>query len=110
MIQMANEITANPAELRKYAEEIGKCHTTYRNNLYSSKSQVDSLKGVWTGSAADTFGASFQQLLDKCNEGLETLGRMVNALYESADSYERSEKAIQSEASKMPKLPNNTMR
>ena len=107
---MANEITANPAELRKYADEIGKCHTTYRTNLQSSKSQVDSLKGVWTGSAATQFNASFQQLLDKCSLGLETLGRMVNALYESADAYERNEKAVQNEASKMPKLPNNTMR
>ena len=107
---MANEITANPAELRKYAEEIGKCHTVYRNNLHTSKSQVDSLKGVWTGAAADAFNVNFQRLLDKCSEGLHTLGRMENALYESADAYERNEKAIQSEASKMPKLPNNTMR
>ena len=107
---MANEITANPAELRKYADEIGKCHTTYRNNLYGAKSHVDSLKGVWTGDAADTFNASFQRLLDKCGEGLETLGRMVNALYESADAYERNEKAVQSETSKLPKLPGNTMR
>ena len=105
-----NEIVVNPAELRKNADEVGKCHTVYRTNLYNSKSQVDSLKGVWTGAAADTFNASFQQLLNKCNEGLETLGRMVNALYESADAYERNEKAIQNEASKMQKLPENKMR
>jgi WXG100 family type VII secretion target len=107
---MANEITVSPAELRKYAEEIGKCHSNYRNNLASSKSQIDSLKGVWTGDAAAAFNASFAQLLAKCDEGMDTLGRMVHALYESADSYERSEKAVQSEASKLPKLPNNTMR
>jgi WXG100 family type VII secretion target len=105
-----NEIVVNPAELRKYADDIGKCHTTYRTSLYSSKGQVDSLKGIWTGAAADTFNASFQQLLNKCNEGLETLGRMVNALYESADAYERNEKAVQNEASKMQKLPENKMR
>ena len=107
---MSTEITANPAELRKCADEIGKCHTAYRNNLFTSKSQVDSLKGIWTGDAATAFNASFQQLLDKCSEGLETLARMENALYESADAYERNEKAVQNEASKMPKLPNNTMR
>jgi len=107
---MATEITANPVELRKCADEIGKCHTVYRNNLQTSKSQVDSLKGVWTGDAATAFNASFQQLLDKCSEGLETLARMENALYESADAYERNEKAVANEASKMPKLPNNTMR
>jgi len=106
----ANEIVVNPAELRKYAEDIGKCHTVYRTNLYGSKGQVDSLKGVWTGEAAAAYNASFQQLLDKCNEGLETLGRMVNALYESADAYERNEKSVQDEASKMQKLPENTMR
>ena len=107
---MANEIIANPEELRKYAEEIGKCHTTYRTSLYNAKGQVDSLKGVWTGDASTAFNNGFQQLLNKCNDGLETLGRMVNALYESADAYDRNEKAVQSEASKMPKLPNNTMR
>ena len=107
---MSNEIAANPAELRKFADDIGKCHTIYRNNLQSSKSQVDSLKGVWTGAAADAFNASFQRLLDKCSEGLGTLARMENALYESADTYERNEKAVQNEASKIPKLPENTMR
>jgi len=105
-----NEIIVNPAELRRYADDIGKCHTAYRTSLYSSKSQVDSLKGIWTGSAADAFNASFQQLLNKCNEGLETLGRMTNALYESADAYERNEKAVANEASKMQKLPENKMR
>ena len=106
----ANEIMVNPAELRKYADDIGKCNTVYRTNLSSSKGQVDSLKGVWTGAAADAFNASFQQLLNKCNEGVETLGRMVNALYESADTYERNEKSVQDEASKMQKLPENKMR
>ena len=105
-----NEIIVDPAQLRKYADDIGKCHTSYRTSLYSSKGQVDSLKGIWTGSAADTFNASFQQLLNKCNEGLDTLGRMVNALYESADTFERNEKAVQNEASKMQKLPQNKMR
>ncbi len=106
----ANEITANPVELRKQADEIGKCQTTYRNNLLSSKGQIDSLKGVWTGDAATAFNASFQQLLTKCGDGLDTLNRMVSALYESADAYERNEKAVKSEASKLPKLPNNSMR
>jgi|GEM_PF-3273139 len=105
-----NEIVVNPAELRRFADDIGKCHTTYRNNLQQSKAQIDSLKGVWTGTAADTFNTSFQQLLDRCSLGLETLGRMVNALYESADAFERNEKAIQNEASKMQKLPQNKMR
>jgi WXG100 family type VII secretion target len=104
------EIVVNPAELRKFADDIGKCHTTFRNNLHQSKAQIDSLKGVWTGAAADTFNASFQQLLDKCSLGLETLGRMVNALYESADAFQRSEKAVQDEASNMQKLPQNKMR
>jgi WXG100 family type VII secretion target len=110
MLVMATEITANPAELRKYADEIGKCHTVYRTNLLTSNSQIESLHSVWTGAAAEAFYASFHKLFDKCDEGLDTLQRMENALYDSADAYERNEKAIQSEASKMPKLPGNTMR
>lgn len=104
------QIQADPAKLRKLAGDVGSCHKNLRSNLQTSKSQVDSLKGVWTGDAAATFSASFQKLLDKCNESLQTVARLENALYESADAYERNEKAVQSEASKMPKLPNNTMR
>jgi WXG100 family type VII secretion target len=107
---MANEITANPAELRKFAENINKCHATYRSNLANSKSQVDSLKGVWTGEAATAFVASYHMLHNKCEEGLNTLARMIDALYESADTYDRNEKAIKNEASKLPKLPTNILR
>ena len=95
---MANEITANPAELRRHAEEIGKCYNAYRNGLANSKNQVDSLKGVWTGDAATAFNASFLKLYTACSEGMEVLSRMSNALYESAESYERNEKAVQNEA------------
>lgn len=105
-----NEITVNPAELRRYADELGKCFKTYQTNLMNAKSQVDSLKGIWTGDAANTFNASFQALYNKCSEGLMTVDKMANALYESADSYERNEKAVQDEAAKLPKLPTNTMR
>jgi WXG100 family type VII secretion target len=105
-----NEIVVNQTQLRKFADDIGKCHTISRNNLQQSKAQVDTLKGVWTGAAADTFNAGFKGLLDRCSLGLETLGRMVNALYESADAFERNEKAIQNEASNMQKLPQNKMR
>lgn len=107
---MANEIRIDPAAMRRFSEEIGKCHTSLRNSLYSSKAQIETLNGVWTGDAADTFRKSFQTLLDKCAESLETVGKMANVLYDSADSYESSEKAIQQEAAKLPKLPPNTMR
>ncbi|TCL59036.1 WXG100 family type VII secretion target [Kineothrix alysoides] len=104
------QIQADPAKLRKIAGDVGSCHKNLLNNLQSSKSQVDSLKGVWTGEAATTFSSSFQKLLDKCDESLKTVAKLENALYESADSYERNEKAVQNEASKLPKLPNNMMR
>ncbi|NLT15703.1 MAG: WXG100 family type VII secretion target [Clostridiales bacterium] len=107
---MANAIQADPAKLRKIAEDIGKVHTSLRNTLYTSNSQVGSLKGVWTGDAAAAFNVSFQKVLDKCAESLATVERLVHALYDSADAYERNEKAVQQEASKLPKLPNNTMR
>lgn len=98
------------ARLRKLADNIGQIHTNLRNNCYSAKGQIDSLKNVWTGEAAGTFNQSFQVLLDHCSESLNTISNMVNALYESADAYDRNEKAVQQEASKMPKLPTNSFR
>ncbi len=105
-----SQMQVDPAKLRKTAENIGQAHTGLRNNIYSAKSQIDSLKNVWTGEAAATFNQSFQVLLDKCSESLLTIQGMVNALYDSADTYEKSEKAVQQEAAKMPKLPTNTIR
>ena len=104
------QMQVDPAKLRKVADNIGTVYTALRNNCYTSKSQIDSLKNIWTGDAALTFNQSFQTLLDKCNESLLTIQSMVNALYESADAYEKNEKAVQQEASKMPKLPTNSFR
>ena len=107
---MAATMQVDPAKLRKIAENIGQIHTNLRNHCYTAKSQIDSLKNVWTGDAAATFNQIFQVLLDRCSESLLTIQSMVNALYESADAYEKNEKAVQQEASKMPKLPTNTIR
>ncbi|MEA4924233.1 MAG: WXG100 family type VII secretion target [Syntrophomonadaceae bacterium] len=107
---MANEIQADPAKIRQIADGIGGVYTSLRNSLYESSGQVSSLKGIWSGTAAEAFNASFQTLIDKCAQSLEIVGRLENALYESADAYERSEKSIEQEASNMPKLPENTMR
>ena len=107
---MAASMQVDPTKLRKMAEDIGQVHTVLRNNCYSAKSKIDSLKNVWTGEAAGTFNQSFQILLDRCSESLQTIQNMVNALYDSADAYEKNEKAVQQEAAKMPKLPTNTIR
>lgn len=107
---MTNDIQADPAKLRQIADDIGKVHTALRNTLHASNSQVGSLKGVWTGEAAISFNSGFQRVLDRCAESLGTVERLVHALYDSADAYERNEKTVQQEASKLPKLPNNTMR
>jgi WXG100 family type VII secretion target len=106
----SSQIVVNPAQLRKYADDIGKCYTSYRSNLVNATGQINSLKGVWTGDAADAFTHSFSGMMQKCMDALETINRMVSALYESADAFEKNEKAIQNEASKIPKLPSNTMR
>lgn len=107
---MADMIQVNPAQLRKTADNIGQVHTNLRNQCHMAKSQIDGLRNVWTGDAAAAYQQSFQVLLDRCSESLLTIERMVNALYDSADAYEKNEKAVQQEAAKMPKLPTNTMR
>lgn len=107
---MATQIQVDPAKLRSVADYIGQVHTSLRNNCYAAKNQIDSLKSVWTGEAAVTYGQSFQSLLDRCSGALLTIQGMVNALYDSADAYEKNEKLVQQESSNMPKLPTNSIR
>jgi len=107
---MATQMQVDPAALRKVADNIGQVHTGLRNNCYTAKSQIDSLKNIWTGEAAVTFNQSFQVLLDRCNESLLTIQSMVNALYASAEAYEKNEKTVEQQASKLPKLPTNGMK
>lgn len=105
-----DQIIVDPAQLRRFADDINRCHSVYKTSLQNSVAKVNSLKGVWTGSAADTFNTSFNQLNNKCNESMKALERLIKALYESADAYERNEKSVTNEASKMAKLPENKMR
>lgn len=107
---MSNMIQADPAKLRKIAEDIAKAHKALNTALSSSNSQVASLGNAWTGDAATAFHASFKKVHTSCTESLETVKRLSTALYESAEAYEKNEKAVQQEASKMPKLPKTSFR
>jgi len=45
--------------------------------------------------------------MDACNESLTTLGKMVNSIYDTADKYEKTIKAVQNDVKDIPKLPTN---
>lgn len=107
---MADMINVEPAKLRKIAEDIGIVYKTLHSNITTAKSQVDSLRGVWTGEAAEAFQVSYKALDAKCHQSLDKVFSMSNALYESADAYEKSEKAVKQDAMNMPKLPTNTIK
>ena len=100
-------IQVDAAKLRSLAESIDKSQTGLREGCYSAKSQIDSLKNIWTGEAAQTYQSSFQKLMDDCNEALTVLGKMVNSLYDSADKYEKTMKTVESDVKNIPKLPTN---
>ncbi len=100
-------LTVDAAKLRSLAEYVDKVQTGLRESCYSAKGQIDSLKNIWTGEAANTYQKSFQQLMDACNESLGVMGKMVNSLYESADRYDKNVKAVQNDAKNIPKLPTN---
>ncbi|MCR4786792.1 MAG: WXG100 family type VII secretion target [Lachnospiraceae bacterium] len=105
MAEVNMEVDA--AQLRSLAESIDKAQNGLREACYGAKGQIDSLKGVWTGEAASTYQTSFQRLMDACNESLNTLGKMVNSIYDSADNYEKTVKAVQNDVKDIPKLPTN---
>ncbi|MCR4850644.1 MAG: WXG100 family type VII secretion target [Lachnospiraceae bacterium] len=100
-------LNVDAAKLRSHAESIDNVQTSLKESCYSAKSKIDSLKGIWTGTAADTYQSSFTKLMDDCNEALNTLGKMVNSLYDSADRYEKSIKDVQDAVKDIPKLPTN---
>ncbi len=100
-------IKVDAAKLRSLAESVDRVQSGLRESCYSAKGQIDSLKNIWTGTAADTYQTSFQKLMDECNEALGVMGKMVNSIYESADRYEKSMKAVQDDVKNIPKLPTN---
>lgn len=100
-------LQVDAAKLRSLAESIDKVQSGLRESCYSAKGQIDSLKNVWTGEAANTYQTSFQKLMDSCNESLNTLGKMVNSIYESAERYDKTVKAVQNDVKDIPKLPTN---
>ena len=100
-------LQVDAAKLRSLAESIDKVQNSLRESCYSAKGQIDSLKNVWTGEAANSYQTGFQKLMDACNESLNTLGKMVNSIYESADRYDKTVKSVQNDVKDIPKLPNN---
>ena len=100
-----NNLEVDTKKLRQLAESVDKVQSSLRESCYSANGQIDSLKNVWTGEAANSYQKSFKELMDKCNEALNTLGKMVNSLYDSADRYEKSLKTVQNDVKDIPKLP-----
>ena len=107
---MANEqIIADAKKLREISGSIGSVHTNLRNNLQDASAQVAKLKNIWTGDSANQFYNNYQKLLDSCSSGLDTINKIVNSLYATADGYDRQIKEVQKAAEGLPKLPKNTM-
>ncbi len=100
-------LQVDAAKLRSLAESVDKVQAGLKESCYSAKGQIDGLKNIWTGEAANTYQTSFQKLMDSCNEALNTLGKMVNSLYDSADRYDRTVKTVQNDVKDIPKLPTN---
>ncbi|WP_026658675.1 WXG100 family type VII secretion target [Butyrivibrio sp. AC2005] len=99
-------IEVDAKKLRTLAESVDRVQTELKESCYSAKEQIDSLKNIWTGEAANTYQTSFQQLMDECNDALNVMGKMVNSLYDSADGYEKVTKDIEN-SKDIPKLPTN---
>ena len=100
-------IQVDAKKLRSLAESVDKVQSELRESCYTAKEQIDSLKNIWTGEAANTYQTSFQKLMDDCNEALTVLGKMVNSLYDSADKYDKTMKTVENDAKNIPKLPTN---
>ena len=94
-------------KLRSLAEAIDKVQSSLRESCYSANGQISSLKNIWTGEAASSYQGGFAKLMNECDDALNTLGQMVNSLYETADGYEKITKTVQDDVKNIPKLPTN---
>ncbi|MBR5766612.1 MAG: WXG100 family type VII secretion target [Lachnospiraceae bacterium] len=103
-------IQVDAAKLRLLAESIDKVEKGLKDSCYSAKAQIDSLKNVWTGDAATSYQTGFQKLMDACNESLNTLAKIVNSMYDTADRYDRTFQNVQSSVKDIPKLPTNFLK
>lgn len=99
------KVKVDAAKLRSLAGSVDKVQKGLKESCISAKGQIDSLKSVWTGEAATSYQQSFKKLMSECNEALNVLGKMVNALYDSADAYDKSVKSVVDDAKNIPKLP-----
>lgn len=100
-------IKVDAAKLRSLAESVDKVQSGLKETCYSAKKEIDSLKNIWTGDAAQAYQTNFSKLMNDCNETLNILSKMVNSLYDSADKYDKSVKAVENDAKNIPKLPTN---
>ncbi len=104
-----SEIKIDVAKMRNIASEMNKIHKSYASCLSQATKETQKIKGYWQGEASTSFVSSYEVLNSKCNEFLITLNKTASVLYDVADTYEKSEKAIESKAADLPSLPANTM-
>ncbi len=100
-------IKVDAAKLRSLAESVSKAQKSLKESCSQAQGQIDSLKNIWTGEAATTYQTSFKKIIATCNEQLLIMEKMASSLYDSADQYAKSVKAVENAAKNIPKLPND---
>jgi len=90
---MEGYLKVTPEQLIKAATEFASAGSSIRAITSEMMAEINSLKGVWQGDAAETYHNRFMGLSDDC----ERLGRMieehVSDLNEMARNYQLAEEA-----------------
>ena len=108
---MADGFTrADSAQMQSLAGDIRKCHSQMNSSVENGKAKVDSLKGVWTGTAASDFYSQFSSLYSRCGDVLSIVEKMANDLSAAAEVYGAAEKKIDSSVGELKKLPTFEMK
>ncbi len=70
--------------------------------LETAKTNIASLKGVWTGTAADEFQVKFKAMYATCDAILNEMKKHEAVLKEAAQVYSSSEAAAKAQVEKLP--------
>jgi len=95
-------LKVSPENLIKKAGEFNVHRSTMLRILEEAKNNISSLKGVWTGGAADEFQIKFKNMYTACDMILSEMQKHETVLKEVAQVYITSENMAKSQIDKLP--------
>lgn len=87
-------IRVNSRVMRDKAEEFQRVSDSIKTFTGEMTQEIDSLKSIWEGEAAETLVNKFRGLSDDFEEICNTINQYADFLIQAAESYDRTESSV----------------